>query len=39
VKTYFDTYFVEQEWTCKKGEFKAVKVESLTGEVLTIYLF
>jgi hypothetical protein len=33
VKAYFDTHFVEKGWTCKKGEFKAVKVESLTGEV------
>jgi hypothetical protein len=38
VKQTFTEHFVEKEWTCKKGEFKAIEVETLTGEVIKTYI-
>jgi hypothetical protein len=29
----FQAELVDKEWCCNKGEFKAVEVETLTGDV------
>lgn len=34
VKQYFQTFLVDNEWLCKKGELRASELENLSGEVI-----